>query len=309
MKVFYSDHFVLPLPEGHRFPMTKYSVLRERIAGSSVCGPNELREPEAVTDEEILRAHSPDYLRRVVSGTLTEKEIRRIGFPWSERMVERSRRASGGTVGACLAALEDGFAANLAGGTHHAFADRGEGYCVFNDSAIAARAVQAAGLVERVVVVDTDVHQGNGTAAILAGDPTVFTFSIHGEKNVPFHKEESDLDVPLPDGADDATFLEALGEGLEQALDASEPGLAIYLAGADPFVGDRLGRLAVTKAGLAERDRIVLEGCRERGIPVAVTMAGGYSRDVGDIVDVHFQSVGLAARMTHPQKERGLTHG
>ena len=309
MKVFYSDHFVLPLPEGHRFPMTKYSMLRERIAGSSVCGPGELREPEAVTDEEILRAHSPDYLRRVVSGTLTEKEIRRIGFPWSEAMVERSRRASGGTVGACLAALDDGFAANLAGGTHHAFADRGEGYCVFNDSAIAARAVQAAGLVERVVVVDTDVHQGNGTAAILAGDPTVFTFSIHGEKNFPFHKEEGDLDVPLPDGADDATFLEALGEGLKQALDASEPGLAIYLAGADPFVGDRLGRLSVTKAGLAERDRIVLDGCRERGIPVAVTMAGGYSEDVGDIVDVHFQSVGLAARMTHPQKERGLTHG
>ena len=302
MKVFYSDHFVLPLPEGHRFPMTKYSMLRERIAGSSVCGPKELREPEVVTDEEILRAHSPDYLRRVISGTLTEKEIRRIGFPWSEAMVERSRRASGGTVGACLAALDDGFAANLAGGTHHAFADRGEGYCVFNDSAIAARAVQAAGLVERVVLVDTDVHQGNGTAAILAGDPTVFTFSIHGEKNFPFHKEEGDLDVPLPDGADDATFLEALGEGLEQALDAAEPGLAIYLAGADPFVGDRLGRLSVTKAGLAERDRIVLEGCRERGIPVAVTMAGGYSEDVGDIVDVHFQSVGLAARMTYPQK-------
>ncbi len=309
MKVFYSDHFVLPLPEGHRFPMTKYSTLRERVAGSSVCGPGELREPEAVTDEEILRAHSPDYLRRVVSGTLTEKEVRRIGFPWSERMVERSRRASGGTVGACLAALDDGFAANLAGGTHHAFADRGEGYCVFNDSAIAARAVQAAGLVERVVVVDTDVHQGNGTAAILAGDPTVFTFSIHGEKNFPFHKERSDLDLPLPDGADDATFLEALGRGLEQALDSSEPGLAIYLAGADPFVGDRLGRLSVTKAGLAERDRMVLGGCRERGIPVAVTMAGGYSEDVGDIVDIHFHSVGLAARMTHPQKERGLTHG
>ena len=309
MKVFYSDHFVLPLPEGHRFPMTKYSTLRERVAGSSICGPGELREPEAVTDEEILRAHSPDYLRRVVSGTLTEKEVRRIGFPWSERMVERSRRASGGTVGACLAALDDGFAANLAGGTHHAFADRGEGYCVFNDSAIAARAVQAAGLVERVVVVDTDVHQGNGTAAILAGDPTVFTFSIHGEKNFPFHKERSDLDLPLPDGADDATFLEALGRGLEQALDSSEPGLAIYLAGADPFVGDRLGRLSVTKAGLAERDRMVLGGCRERGIPVAVTMAGGYSEDVGDIVDIHFHSVGLAARMTHPQKERGLTHG
>ena len=309
MKVFYSDHFVLPLPEGHRFPMTKYSMLRERVAGSSVCGPGELREPGAVTDEEILRAHGPDYLRRVISGTLTEKEIRRIGFPWSERMVERSRRASGGTVGACFAALDDGFAANLAGGTHHAFADRGEGYCVFNDSSIAARAVQAAGLVERVVVVDTDVHQGNGTAAILAGDPTVFTFSIHGEKNFPFHKERSDLDVPLPDDADDGTFLQALTMGLEQSLDASKPGLAIYLAGADPFVGDRLGRLSVTKEGLAERDRILLEGCRERGIPVAVTMAGGYSEDVRDIVDVHFGSVSRAAALTHLHSQRGITHG
>jgi acetoin utilization deacetylase AcuC-like enzyme len=300
---------VLPLPEGHRFPMLKYSKLRERVAASSVCGPGELLEPEAVTDEQILRAHLPDYLRRVVSGALTDKEVRRIGFPWSERMVERSRRASGGTVGACLAALEDGAAANLAGGTHHAFADRGEGYCVFNDSAIAARAVQAAGLVERVVVIDTDVHQGNGTAAILAGDPTVFTFSIHGEKNFPFHKETSDLDIPLPDGADDAFFLDALTMGMERALEASEPDLAIYLAGADPFVGDRLGRLSVTKGGLAERDRIVLEGCRERGIPVAVTMAGGYSEDVTDIVDVHFASVSRAAEMTQPLRERGLTHG
>lgn len=309
MKVFYSDHFVLPLPEGHRFPMPKYSMLRERLAASSICGPGELREPEAVTDEEILRAHHPDYLGRVVSGALTDKEVRRIGFPWSEGMVERSRRASGGTLGACLAALDDGFAANLAGGTHHAFADRGEGYCVFNDSAIATRALQAAGLVERVVVVDTDVHQGNGTAAIFSDDPTVFTFSIHGEKNFPFHKERSDLDVALPDGADNATFLDALAVGLDRALDASEPGLAIYLAGADPFVGDRLGRLSVTKAGLAERDRIVLEGCRERGIPVAVTMAGGYSEDVRDIVDVHFGSISLAAEMAHLQRERGLTHG
>ena len=174
MKVFYSDHFVLPLPEGHRFPMAKYSMLRERVAGNNICGPGELRTPHAVTDEEILRAHTPDYLKRVVSGNLTDKEVRRIGFPWSERMVERSRRASGGTLGACLAALEEGFAANLAGGTHHALSDRGEGYCVFNDSAIAARAVQAAGLAERVVIIDTDVHQGNGTARILRGDPSVF---------------------------------------------------------------------------------------------------------------------------------------
>jgi acetoin utilization deacetylase AcuC-like enzyme len=295
MKVFYSDHFVLPLPESHRFPMVKYSMLRERVARDGICGPGELLTPRAVTDQEILRAHVPDYLKRVASGTLTEKEVRRIGFPWSERMVERSRRASGGTLGACLAALEDGFAANLAGGTHHAFSDRGEGYCVFNDSAIAARAVQAAGLAERVVVIDTDVHQGNGTAAILRGDPTAFTFSIHGAKNFPFHKEESDLDAPLPDGAGDTEFLATLERGLEAALDAADAYLAIYLAGADPFEGDRFGRLSVTKSGLAERDRIVLEACRERGIPVAVTMAGGYAKEVGDTVDVHFQSVSRAA--------------
>ena len=291
MKVFYSDHFVLPLPEEHRFPMVKYSMLRERVAKAGVCGPGEMRVPRPVSDAEILRSHEEGYLRRVVDGTLTEKEMRRIGFPWSERMVERSRRASGGTLGACLAALEEGFAANLAGGTHHAFADRGEGYCVFNDSAIAARAVQAEGLVERVVVVDTDVHQGNGTAAILGGDPSVFTFSIHGARNFPFRKEESDLDVALPDGADDVEYLDALEGALEKALDRSGAQLAIYLAGADPYEDDRLGRLRVSKEGLAERDRLVLESCRERGIPVAVTMAGGYAREVDDTVDIHFQSI------------------
>jgi acetoin utilization deacetylase AcuC-like enzyme len=297
LKVFYSDHFVLPLPEGHRFPMVKYSMLRERVAATDICAPGELRVPRAVSDAEILRSHGRGYLRRVVAGTLTGNEVRRIGFPWSEKMVERSRRASGGTLGACLAALEDGFAANLAGGTHHAFTDRGEGYCVFNDSAIAARAVRAEGLVERVVVVDTDVHQGNGTAAILRGDPSVFTFSIHGAKNFPFHKEESDLDVALPDGADDLEFLDALEGGLERALEESRAELAIYLAGADPFEDDRLGRLSVTKEGLAERDRLVLESCRERGLPVAVTMAGGYARDVEDTVGIHFQSIERAARL------------
>jgi acetoin utilization deacetylase AcuC-like enzyme len=304
MKVFYSDHFVLPLPEGHRFPMVKYSMLRERVARDGICGPGELLTPRAVTDEEILRAHAPDYLKRVASGTLMEKQVRRIGFPWSQKMVERSRRASGGTLGACLAALDEGFAANLAGGTHHAFSDRGEGYCVLNDSAIAARAVQAAGLVERAIIIDTDVHQGNGTAAILRGDPTVFTFSVHGAKNFPFQKEESDLDAPLPDGAGDTEFLAALERGLEVALDAAKASLAIYLAGADPFEGDRLGRLSVSKSGLAERDRIVLETCRERGIPVAVTMAGGYASEVGDTVDVHFQSIRRAADLLESAADR-----
>ena len=309
VKVFYSDRFVLPLPEGHRFPMQKYSMLRQRVDDAGLSGPGEMRVPHAVTDEEVLRAHDTGYLRKVVSGTLSRQEMRRIGFPWSERMVERSRRASGGTVDACRAALEDGIAANLAGGTHHAFADKGEGFCVLNDSAIAARTLQAEGLVGNVVVVDTDVHQGNGTAAILDGDASVFTFSIHGEKNYPFHKETSDLDVALPDGADDGAFLEALKLGLEEALDRAHATMAIFLAGADPYEGDKLGRLCVTKEGLAERDRIVLEICRSLSLPVAVTMAGGYCPRIGETVDIHFGTVKRAAEMTGSYKPQQREEG
>ena len=313
MKVFYSDQFVLPLPEGHRFPMKKYSMLRERVDEAGISGPGEMRVPHAVTDEEVLRAHDASYLEKVVSGTLDKQEVRRIGFPWSELMVERSRRASGGTVGACRAALEDGIAANLAGGTHHAFADRGEGFCVLNDSVIAARTLQAEGLIGNVVVLDTDVHQGNGTAAIVTDDPTVFTFSIHGEKNYPFHKEKSDLDVGLPDGADDGAFLQALELGLEEALDRADATMAIFLGGADPYEGDKLGRLAVTKEGLAERDRIVLEACRELNLPVAVTMAGGYCPRIQETVDIHFGTVKRAAEIAESYKtrrrEEGAAHG
>lgn len=306
MKVYYSDHFVLPLPEGHRFPMAKYSMLRERVEESDVCGPGELRIPDAAADKEILRAHEPDYVRRVSTGELTRKEIRRIGFPWSEKMVERSRRSAGGTIGVCRAALEEGFAANLAGGTHHSFADHGEGYCIFNDTVIAARAVQAEGLARRIVVIDTDVHQGNGTAKILEGDPSIFTFSIHGARNFPFHKERSDLDVELPDGADDVAYLDALEHGLKRALEAADAELAIYLAGADAFEGDRLGRLSVSKAGLVERDRMVLGSCQERGIPVALTMAGGYARDIKDTVEIHFNSITRAAKLYRLRK--GITY-
>jgi acetoin utilization deacetylase AcuC-like enzyme len=212
-------------------------------------------------------------------------------------MVERSRRASGGTLDACRVALEEGLAANLAGGTHHAFADRGEGFCVLNDSAIAAQALRYEGLVDRVVVLDTDVHQGNGTASILRKNRHVCTFSIHGAKNYPFHKEESDLDVELPDGADDEAFLTALSGALDLVLDRATWDLAIFLAGADPFVNDKLGRLSMTKKGLAERDRMVLERCRERSIPVAVSMAGGYAKNVEDTVDIHFQTVKRAAAL------------
>ncbi|CAN5910915.1 histone deacetylase [soil metagenome] len=297
VKIFYSDHFVLPLPEGHRFPMIKYSMLRERVSTMGNGSSNELIVPRVVTDNEIMRAHTPGYLKQVVDGSISSKAMRRIGFPWTEQMVERSRHASGGTVEACKAALESGFAANLAGGTHHAFAHRGEGYCIFNDSVIAARDLQHERLVQNVLIVDTDVHQGNGTAAILEDDDSIFTLSIHGEKNFPFRKERSDLDLPLPDGADDGEFLAALETGLEQSLDASGAQIVIYLAGADPFIDDKVGRLSVTKAGLAERDRLVLESCRERELPVVATMAGGYARKVEDTVDIHFQTVRRASEL------------
>ena len=294
MKVFYTDHFVLPLPEGHRFPMEKYRLLRERVVASGLVAPEDLRVPHAATDEEILRAHDPEYLRRIASGEMDRAEMRRIGFPWSPEMVERSRRSAGATVEAGRAALEEGAAVNLAGGTHHAFRDRGEGYCVFNDAAIAIRALQAEGRVRRAVVIDCDVHQGNGTAAIFEDDPTVFTFSIHGRNNFPFHKERSDLDVELPDGTEDAEYLAALEDGLERALGKTRAEMAVYVSGADPHERDRLGRLKVTRAGLFARDRLVFERCGEAGLPVAVVMAGGYNVDVAETVEVHLQTVAEA---------------
>lgn len=303
MHVFYSDSFAFPLPEGHRFPMAKYARLRQRVAESGLVPAERLHAPEAASDEQLLRVHRLEYLERLKAGRLSEKEIRRLGFPWSPQLVERSRRSAGGTIGACRSALSDGLGINLAGGTHHAYPDHGEGFSVFNDCAVAARAMQAEGRVERVAILDCDVHQGNGTAAIFEGDPTVFTFSIHGARNFPFIKEKSDLDVALEDGTGDEAYLAALGPGVRQALDASRPGLAIYLAGADPYRGDLLGRLALTKEGLAERDRLVFDLCRRAGLPVAIVMAGGYARNVEDTVDIHFQTVYLAARLANAGQE------
>jgi acetoin utilization deacetylase AcuC-like enzyme len=302
MKAFFSDHFAIPLPEGHTFPMAKYTRLRERLLGEGVLRPDDLRVPHAATDEELERVHEPAYLRRVVRGELSGAELRRIGFPWSDALVERSRRSAGATVEACRAALDEGVAANLAGGTHHAFRDRGEGFCVFNDAAVAARAMQAEGRAPRVVVLDCDVHQGNGTAAIFASDDTVFTFSIHGARNFPFRKEASDVDVALPDGTGDDAYLEALDRGLGQAVVRARADLAIYVSGADPHAGDRLGRLALTKEGLAERDRRVFAACRRAGLPVAVTMGGGYGRDIDDSVDVHVATVREAKVASTPPR-------
>ena len=297
MRIFHTDRFVLPLPPGHRFPMEKYRLLRERVETSGLAGEDGLVEPPAASDAQILRAHDRGYLERVLSGRLSAAEQRRIGLPWSEAMVERSRRSSGATVEACRSALAEGVAVSLAGGTHHAFRDRGEGFCVFNDSAIAALAMQAEGLARRVLVCDCDVHQGNGTAAILADDPSVFTFSIHGANNFPFRKEVGDLDIELPDGTGDADYLAALASGLHRALSAAQPDLVVYLAGADPHEGDRLGRLALSKRGLAQRDRFVLDTCADAGAAVAVVMAGGYPRVMDDVVDIHLETVRIAAAL------------
>ncbi|MFW5709182.1 MAG: histone deacetylase [Chloroflexota bacterium] len=294
MKAFYTDIFVLPLPPGHRFPMTKYARLRQRV---QVNGTAELCVPDAATDVQLLRCHDFDYLERVKKGDLTASEQRRIGFPWSPEMVERSRRSTGATIAACETALQDGIAANLAGGTHHACSDHGEGFCVFNDAAVAAREMQARNLARRVVIIDCDVHQGNGTAQVTAGDDTIFTFSIHGEKNFPHRKYPSDLDIGLPDGTTDDVYLSMVEEGVRRALFLSGADLAIYQTGADPFIGDRLGKLAISKAGLAARDHMVLTMLRDAGLPVAVTMGGGYAENIDDIVDIHFQTICIAADM------------
>lgn len=291
MKIFYTDHFVLPLPPGHTFPMAKYRLLRERVAASGLVAPGDLVEPPAATDEQLARAHDPEYIARMAAGRVTADEMRKVGFPWSAFLVERSRRSSGATTEAARAALADGIGVNLAGGTHHAFRDHGEGYCLFNDAVVAARQLQAEGRVVSVLIIDLDVHQGNGTAAVCAADPTIYTFSVHGAKNYPWRKERSDLDVELPDRTGDAAYLAAVDVGLARAVEESKPDLAVYLAGADPFEGDRLGRLAVTKPGLAERDRLVFEACRRHGIPFAIVMAGGYAKDVADTVDIHWQTV------------------
>jgi len=294
MKIFYTDTFPIPLPEKHSFPKSKYDLLRRRIMESQIAQHVDLKIPRPATYEEIIRAHDPTYIHRLQNGELSAKEIRRVGLPWSAEIVRRARYSAGGTIEACRAALEEGIAVNLGGGTHHAFSDHGQGYCWLNDSVIAARAIQAEGLAGSILIVDCDVHQGNGTAAIVNNDPTIFTFSIHGKNNFPYQKEKSDLDIALENGADNAVYLKALEKGLKESMDTAGADLVIYLAGADPYKDDRFGRLALTKNGLVERDRLVFQSCLEAGLPTAVTMAGGYARDVQDTVDIHFQTV-LAA--------------
>jgi acetoin utilization deacetylase AcuC-like enzyme len=296
VRLYYADTFVLPLPAGHRFPMAKYSRLRERVAESLELAAATLHIPPAATDEELRQAHDEGYVARVLGGHLEPREVRRIGFPFSQQMVERSRRSVGGTLAASRAALDEGVAGNLAGGTHHAGRDFGEGYCVFNDVAVSARVLLHERRVSRVAVIDGDVHQGNGTAAILGRDERCFTFSVHGARNFPFRKVPGHLDVALHDGAGDEPYLEAIATGLQAALDDFGAELVLFVAGADPWEGDVLGHLAVTKEGLLARDELVFERCEARGVPVCVCMGGGYAPDVEDCVELHYQTFAAAMR-------------
>jgi len=299
MRAFYSDQFVLPLPDGHRFPMAKYGLLRARLAQE--IPEIEMLAAQPASDGELALVHTPEYIQSVVQGSLSAQAQREIGFPWTPAMVERSRRSAGATVMAARAALfaGEGLAANLAGGTHHAYADHGSGFCVFNDAAVATRLMQAEWGRRylrplKVAIVDLDVHQGNGTARIFANDPQVFTLSLHGARNFPFAKETSDLDVELPDGCDDDAYLEALDQALLTLESRFDPDLVIYLAGADPHEGDRLGRLKLSFDGLEARDRRVFDWAFHRRLPLAFAMAGGYGTQIADTVEVQVNTYRVA---------------
>jgi acetoin utilization deacetylase AcuC-like enzyme len=289
MKAFYADQFVLPLPSGHRFPMAKYQMLRDRLQAEYPAV--QMSQALRATDDELALVHSPAYVQEITTGSISPQAMREIGFPWSEAMGERARRSVGATVAACRSAWRDGIAANLAGGTHHSYADKGSGFCVFNDAAVATRLMQAehngsASKPMQVAIVDLDVHQGNGTASIFRKDTSVFTLSLHGQKNFPFRKEVSDLDVDLPDDCGDDDYLHALEHALDELDRHFNPALVIYLAGADPFEGDRLGRLKLSYQGLEARDRRVFDWAWQRRVPLAMTMAGGYGLRIEETVQV-----------------------
>ena len=298
MQVFYATQFVLPLPAGHRFPMGKYQLLRDRLAAE--VPEVQLMQAEPASDGELALVHTPGYIQGISDGTVDAKVMREIGFPWSPAMAERARRSVGATIAACRAAWRDGIAANIAGGTHHAYPDKGGGFCVFNDAAVATRLMQAESARARrrplqVAIVDLDVHQGNGTARIFRDDSTVFTLSVHGAKNFPFRKEASDLDVDLPDGTGDDAYLHALEGALAQLAGRFDPELVIYLAGSDPHEGDRLGRLKLTWDGLEARDRRVFDWAWQRGVPLAFAMAGGYGLRIEDTVQAQVNTFRAAA--------------
>ncbi len=293
MRAFTSTRYTVSLGH-HSYPMDKYRLVAERLVSDFTLSPEELLEPEAAPLEDVLRVHTSDYVHAFINGTLERKAQLRLGLPWSPELVRRAFAVLGGTYSAARGALEDGVAANLAGGTHHAFADHGEGYCIFNDHVITLRRLREEGFAQRMLIVDLDVHQGNGTAVLCQDDADVFTFSMHSETNYPARKERSSWDIGLPDGTTDERYLAILAHALPQILQRFTPDLILYQAGVDVLAGDRFGKLALTMAGVGERDRLVCEFANRAGVPLVVTLGGGYARDINRIVEAHCQTVRTA---------------
>jgi acetoin utilization deacetylase AcuC-like enzyme len=299
-KVFYTPRYYADIGEGHVFPIRKFELVRDRLLGEGTLSPAEIIEPQPAPVADVLLVHTEDYVTRLRAGSLTPRELRRLGLPWSKALVRRSFLATGGTLAAARAALATGIASNLAGGTHHAFPDHGEGFCVLNDVAVTIRALRRDKLIERAAVVDCDVHQGNGTATIFEGDASVYTFSVHGAKNYPVFKARSTLDVELPDSTGDEEYLRTLAEHLPRVF-AHRPDIVFYLGGADPYAGDKLGRLSLSIAGLRARDEFVLSECLARGVPVATVMSGGYAADINDTVEIHCNTIRAAKALSTDQ--------
>jgi acetoin utilization deacetylase AcuC-like enzyme len=293
MRVSYTPRYYADIGDGHVFPIRKFELVRDRLMAEGTLAPADIVEPRPAPVEDVLLVHTEDYVTRLRAGALTPREIRRLGLPWSKALVRRSFLATGGTLNAARWALAEGVGSNLAGGTHHAFPDHGEGFCVLNDVAVAVRVLRRDGLIKRAAIVDCDVHQGNGTAAIFEGDPAVFTFSMHGAKNYPLFKTRSTLDVELDDGTGDEEYLDTLARHLPRVLGYA-PDIVFYLGGADPYAGDKLGRLALSIDGLRARDEFVLAACRDRGVPVATVMSGGYAKDISDTVEIHCNTIRAA---------------
>lgn len=288
--LFYSPYYYADIGKGHVFPIRKFELVRNVLIEEGTLRPEEIVEPEAALLDDLLLVHTEDYITRLIDGKLTAKEVRKLGLPWSKSLVRRSLHAISGTINAARRALQDAISSNLAGGTHHAYPDRGEGFCVLNDVAVAIRVLQREGLAKRFLIIDCDVHQGNGTAFIFKDSPEVFTFSMHGAKNYPLFKEESTLDIELADKTSDTEFLETLSEALPRVI-THDPDLIFYLAGADPYEKDKLGRLGLTIDGLRERDQMVLAFAKSQGIPIVTTMSGGYAMDIADTVEIHCNTI------------------
>lgn len=289
-QIYYSSYYYADIGENHVFPIKKFELVRDKLLAEGTLQPDEIVEPESAKIEDVLLVHTTDYITRLRDGTLTQKEIRRLGLPWSKSLVRRSFLACSGTTNAARHALENGVASNLAGGTHHSFPDRGEGFCVLNDIAVAIRLLQREELAEKFLIIDCDVHQGNGTAFIFKNDDSVFTFSMHGAKNYPLFKENSTLDIELPDKTGDKEFLGTLEEALPRIF-LHNPDIVFYLGGADPFEKDKLGRLGLSIEGLRQRDEMVLRFAKDRGVAIVTTMSGGYALDINDTVEIHCNTI------------------